>query len=91
MDPSVAFTELIRAWGPTGAVITLALIVIAFLYKRNQELQDARLNDVKEQLKQVSELVREISKATDDQTQAVSGLRDVVIATSRNRSSGEEG
>lgn len=83
MDPattSSAFGKIIEMWGLPGALLVLANYFIYHLYKRNNDLQDARLQEVREHAKQNSELARDLSKALDNVTQAVNSLRDLMLA-----------
>lgn len=84
MDPiTPAITTLLTAWGPLGAVVILAGVVIWKLYDRNSTLQDKRLEDVKQYAEKTSELARDLNQAVDAQTQALNSIRDLIVATSR--------
>jgi hypothetical protein len=82
MDPITAATsEILKVWGPFGALLVIAGIVISRLYTRINDLQDKRLTEVKEYAQQNAELTRDLTKTTDGLTQAVNNLRDLVLTT----------
>jgi hypothetical protein len=72
MDPII--TKLLEVWGlPAAFVIALGFAVKA-LYDRNNEIQDARLDEAKEYAKDVSEISTTLRSTMDSLTQAIHAL-----------------
>lgn len=51
--------------GLLGLLLALALIAIGFLYKRNSELQDKRIQDAKDNRDTIVEPLRSIQRSLD--------------------------
>lgn len=67
--------EIVRELGGgIPAIVILALaIAVAALWRRNQSIQDGRLNDVKDANKAHADLSREVNRTLDALTQAIRG------------------
>jgi hypothetical protein len=72
MDPII--TKMLEVWGlPSAFVIALA-VGIKVLYDRNNEIQDARLEEAKEYAKDLSEIITNLRATLDSLTQAIHAL-----------------
>jgi hypothetical protein len=72
MDPII--TKLLEAWGLPAAFVIVLGVSVKVLYDRNNEIQDARLEEAKEYAKDVSEIVSNLRSTMDSLTQAIHAL-----------------
>jgi len=75
MQTDQAFVQILET-GVLGAVVVLALIAIIFLYRENQKVRDARLEDLKEVWVKDMEMRKEIKFLLDNILQILRGKKE---------------
>lgn len=72
MPTNDALTRLIES-GIIGALLVLAIIAIVFLYRENQKIREARLQDLKDVWAKDMEMRKEIKYLLDNILQILRG------------------
>jgi hypothetical protein len=72
MDPII--TKMLEIWGLPAAFVVVLSFAVKVLYDRNNEIQDARLDEAKEYAKDISEIGVNLRSTMDSLTQAIHAL-----------------